>query len=99
MKTATCTYFVSGMHCGSCEVLLQKISKLKGVSDVKASLQDGSVQISYHKGHKPQVSELNDEFSELGYFSPNRKQYRTDTKHLDSGNCVYGAFRYFVHYR
>lgn len=67
-KTANCTYFVSGMHCGSCEVLLQKkISKIEGVSDVKASLQDGSVEITYHKGHKPQVTDLNAQFAELGY--------------------------------
>ncbi len=72
-KISNCTYFVSGMHCGSCEVLLQKkISKLNGVRDVKASLQDGSVRITYHKGHKPQIAELNDEFAELGYsFSKN----------------------------
>lgn len=73
-EISNCTYFVSGMHCGSCEVLLQKkISKLKGVSDVKASLQDGSIEIKYHKGHKPQVEVLNDTFYELGYsFSNNQ---------------------------
>ena len=73
-KTANCTYFVSGMHCGACEVLLQKkISKFKGVSAVTASLQDTTVEITYHKGHRPQIAELNTQFEELGYTFSNQE--------------------------
>lgn len=67
-KNISCTYFVSGMHCGSCEILLQKkISKLKGVREVTAALNDKTVTISYQKGHKPQIDDLNDQFADLGY--------------------------------
>jgi len=80
-KISNCTYFVSGMHCGSCEVLLQKkISKIKGVSAVEASLQDGSIEITYHKGHKPQIRELNTQFSELGYTFSNEPSFVTPTQ-------------------
>lgn len=67
-KTNTCTLYVSGMHCGACEVLLdKKIAKINGVKNVKASLSDSKVEISYQKGHPPNVQMLNEQFSDLGY--------------------------------
>ena len=67
-KTNSCTLYVSGMHCGACEVLLdKKISKLDGVKSAKASLSDSKIEISYQKGHPPNVQALNSQFSDLGY--------------------------------
>lgn len=67
-KVNTCTFYVSGMHCGACEVLLdKKISKFDGVKNVTASLSDSKVEITYQKGQIPHVEELNKQFSELGY--------------------------------
>src|SRR5690606_5440948 len=63
-----CMYAVAGMHCASCEVLLQqKIAQYKGVDEVTASLKDRTVQITYRKGHKPQLDDLNRSFADLGY--------------------------------
>jgi len=59
-KTNSCTLYVSGMHCGACEVLLdKKISKLDGVKNVKATLSDSKVEITYEKGHVPHIDNLN----------------------------------------
>lgn len=67
-KTNSCTLYVSGMHCAACEVLLdKKIAKLDGVKNVKASLSDSKVEITYAKGHVPQIDDLNKNFSDLGY--------------------------------
>lgn len=62
-----CRLYVDGMHCASCEVLIEKkILKYDGVEFVDASLKDNKVRISYSR-KQPQISELNKEFQELGY--------------------------------
>lgn len=67
-KTKSCTLYVSGMHCPACEVLLdKKLSKIKGVSSVHATLSNSQVQINYDKGHRPNIQALNNSFSDLGY--------------------------------
>jgi len=72
-KTDTCTLYVSGMHCGACEVLLnKKITKLDGVKDVKASLSDSKVEITYQKGRAPKIDYLNKNFADLGYSFSNQ---------------------------
>ena len=67
-KLSSCTLYVSGMHCPACEVLLnKKISKIEGVQDVRASLSDSKVEVTYKKGHVPHVDDLNSRFADLGY--------------------------------
>lgn len=67
-KTTSCTLSVAGMHCASCEVLLnKKISKMDGVAAVKASLSDATVEITYSNGHKIALDALNRDFADLGY--------------------------------
>lgn len=62
-----CRFYVDGMHCASCEVLIEKkLLKHKGVEFVDASLKDNRVRVSY-TGKQPQISELNKEFEDLGY--------------------------------
>ncbi len=64
----SCKLYVSGMHCGSCEVLIEKkLNKHEGISSVKASLDNKTVDVEYAKGHHPNITKLNNEFSELGY--------------------------------
>lgn len=63
-----CTLYVSGMHCGSCEVLIEKkLRKLEGVSAVRASLTHKIVDVEYSKGHHPNIEHLNNSFADLGY--------------------------------
>jgi len=70
-KTKSCSYFVSGTHCHSCELIIEKeISKLSGIESVFVSTKDQKVVIQYQK-NQPSVSQLNNIFKENGYtFSP-----------------------------
>ncbi|MFH1451433.1 MAG: sulfite exporter TauE/SafE family protein [bacterium] len=72
-KVGRKTYFVQGMHCGSCEVLLErKIVELEGVKRASASLSKGQVVLDC-QSECPSVSLLNDLFKEEKYvFSEGR---------------------------
>lgn len=60
-------YRVSGMHCGSCELLIeQKIKELPGVERVVAVLAEETVMIFY-KGEAPSLAWLNSTFTKHGY--------------------------------
>jgi len=74
-KTKTCTYSVSGTHCRSCEILIEKeLKKLPQVKSVSASTKKGTVNISY-TGSPPQVHKLNKLFLDANYsFSKNSPQ-------------------------
>ena len=62
------TYFVSGMHCASCEVLIEKkLAALKEIKSVEASVDKGSVFIVYD-GEKPNTNRLNKIFRRENYF-------------------------------
>lgn len=61
------TYYISGMHCASCELIIEnRILKEAGVSVVDASLGNGTATISY-ENHAPSTKELNAWFREDGY--------------------------------
>lgn len=61
------TYYVEGMHCPSCELLIEKeLLKNKGVESVDASAGSGQVAIFY-KNRKPSVDKLNEVFKDNGY--------------------------------
>lgn len=60
-------YRVSGMHCASCELLVEKrILEEKGVKAVEASKGSGEVRIEY-KNNKPGIGRLNKMFAKEGY--------------------------------
>ena len=61
------TYYIKGMHCASCEVLIEKeLLSFRGVTFADASLSRGVVNIEYEK-EKPETKELNEKFKEHGY--------------------------------
>ncbi len=61
------TYYVKGMHCSSCELIIEKgLLKGKGIEAVEASLGKEQVSI-YYEGEKPAISELNKQFQKEGY--------------------------------
>ncbi|MDA1316708.1 MAG: sulfite exporter TauE/SafE family protein [bacterium] len=67
-KEKQCTYYVSGMHCPACEVLIEKkISKFPGVTHVDASLSKNELQVSYQKGSRKSLDEINNALFESGY--------------------------------
>ncbi|MBI2357050.1 sulfite exporter TauE/SafE family protein [Candidatus Dojkabacteria bacterium] len=72
-----CKYYVNGMHCASCEVLIEKklLKKYDDLEFVDASLAKGELNISY-KGSKPTEEELNSIFHETGYMFSQKKYYK-----------------------
>lgn len=61
------TYYVKGMHCAACEVLIEKkLLEIPGVKAVDASTADGRATIEY-EGEKPAVAALNDIFQKDHY--------------------------------
>ncbi|MFA6917368.1 MAG: heavy-metal-associated domain-containing protein, partial [Candidatus Gracilibacteria bacterium] len=62
------TYYVRGMHCSSCELLIEKnLLELDGVKSVDASTGRGGVTIEY-TGECPSIEKLNQIFKRLGYY-------------------------------
>lgn len=60
-------YYVKGMHCRSCEILIEnKISQLKNIKNVKANINKNEVIIEY-QNEKPDILELNNLFKQYGY--------------------------------
>ena len=61
------TYYIKGMHCASCEMLIEKkLLEFPGVSFADASLAKGLVNIEYNQD-KPSIEALNKKFKESGY--------------------------------
>ncbi len=61
------TYFVSGMHCASCEVLIEKkLLELEGIKSIEASTSKGEVLIEY-EGERPTLERLNEILKKEGY--------------------------------
>lgn len=61
------TYFVKGMHCASCEILIEKkLLKFPEVKSVDASTNKGEVIIEY-QGNRPNPHRLNKIFDEEHY--------------------------------
>lgn len=58
---------VQGMHCKSCEMLLEdELKSLKGVTKTEASFQKGEVEIAY-EGNQPDLTAVNDVILKMGY--------------------------------
>jgi len=61
------TYFIKGMHCASCEMMIEKeLLAMEGVKMADASLARGTVDIEY-VGQKPDVGHLNRIFTGQSY--------------------------------
>lgn len=61
------TYYIKGMHCAACEVLIEKkLLEIPGVKAVDASMADGKAIVEYD-GEKPGITALNDIFKKDNY--------------------------------
>jgi len=68
-------YSVKGMHCASCEILIEKkVLELKGVKSVEAKTGKGEILIEYEK-EKPNISQLNEMFKKENYVFSDKKEY------------------------
>ncbi|BDQ04608.1 MAG: hypothetical protein KatS3mg084_0126 [Candidatus Dojkabacteria bacterium] len=64
-------YYVKGMHCASCEILIEKkLLEIEGVKSVDASANQGEIKIIY-ENKLPKVKELNHLFKKEGYVFSN----------------------------
>ncbi len=61
------TFYVKGMHCASCEVLIEKrLLEIEGIESVDASVGENEVIIEY-QGKKPDTATLNKIFKKESY--------------------------------
>ncbi len=62
-------YYVKGMHCTSCEILIEKklLAEIENIKSVEANASRGEVVIEY-VGEKPKVEKLNSLFKKEKYF-------------------------------
>ena len=59
-------YYIKGMHCASCEVLIEKkLLELENIKSVEASTAKGEVLIEY-EDKRPTLERLNEIFSAKG---------------------------------
>ncbi|MEK7160893.1 MAG: sulfite exporter TauE/SafE family protein [Patescibacteria group bacterium] len=71
-------YKVSGMHCGSCELIIEKkVIELNSVEAVDASASQGRVMIEY-SGKKPEPEELNKLFQQEGYRFSSASEFKEE---------------------
>lgn len=93
-KVKQCTLFIDGMHCASCEVLIErKLLKQDGIESVDVSLKGQKVQVNFIGDSKPNVKILNKEFSELGYEFSDKKFKKKDTPviSIKNGSFVFNT--------
>jgi len=74
-------YYVKGMHCASCEIVIEKeLLSVPGVKFADASIAKGEVSIGYDE-EKPGTKKLNEKFGKMGYefsetpFKQNKKEF------------------------
>lgn len=61
-------YYVSGMHCQACELLLEReIKKVNGVTDVTASLPEKTITVYSKRGIAQSLNEYNKSLNTHGY--------------------------------
>lgn len=83
-------YYVKGMHCASCEVLIEKkLLKLDSIRSVEASTNKGEVVIEY-RDKKPGIAELDQLFKQDGYRFFNHRAREAATAKKSNVGAVIG---------
>ena len=94
-KLISCEFFVEGMHCAACELLIErKLSKIKGVKKVDAKLNENKVYLE--SDHELFPTELSKLVEEDGYRILAEKQ---NSKTINKKSLVLGflmALTFFV---
>lgn len=75
-------FYVKGMHCASCEVLIEKkLLAIDGIRFADASLGQGTVEVQYDTNKRPTLKHLNDAIKEHGYVLSHHKTTEKRKKH------------------
>lgn len=90
-KTKEHAYYVKGMHCASCEILIEnKLLQIKNIKKAKASTTKGKVVISCD-GKIPSPEKLNEMFKTEGYTFSNQPIETKRAFNLKEACVVLGA--------
>ncbi|MBU3935014.1 sulfite exporter TauE/SafE family protein, partial [Patescibacteria group bacterium] len=90
------TYFVKGMHCASCELLIEKkLSVLKEVKSVEASADKGRVFIVY-EGERPSIDRLNKIFKRENYLFFDQPVKTTEKKEGNDFFIIVGTALFII---
>jgi len=82
-KKNECVYSVSGMHCASCEILIEKrLVEISNIKSVDASAAKGQVVIEY-EGSAPGIERLNKIFARDNYTFSDKKDADSYVINLD----------------
>ena len=74
------TFFVQGMHCASCEVLIEKkLLEIEEIKSVEASASQGKVLVEY-EGERPILEKLNEIFKKENYVFYDRPEKKDEKK-------------------
>lgn len=78
------TIYVEGMHCASCELLIEKtLEEHPGVKKVDASLEKRQVKIVSDKSDSIDIKKLNKEFKDAGYKFSNKQFPKESSKLIE----------------
>jgi len=85
-------YYVDGMHCASCEVLIEKkLLEMAGIKSVEAKVGNGEVLIEY-EGEKPAAKRLNEIFKEENYVFRDQSAKNEEDPEKKSGGLPFSVF-------
>ncbi len=87
-KNKQCTFYVNGMHCASCEILIEKrLLEESGVKAADVSINRGNVNLIY-TGDKPSIGKLNKIFKKMGYSFTSQKTQKKENPLFSVKNGV-----------
>jgi len=90
LKFNKTVFRVEGMHCQSCEVLIEKkLLEQKNIKSVDVSLKGDTVEIQYVGDTSPSIEYLNNEFAQYGY-----KFSEINNTRIDDDSNTYPLFRF-----
>lgn len=95
-KNKIITYIIKGMHCQSCEILIEKkISNISGILNVSANTGQGVVVIKYDK-KPPSAAQLNDLFKDTKYTFYSSEKSGANNKNISHSNL--NKFKKYINY-
>ena len=90
------TYYVEGMHCASCEILIEKkLSALKGIKSVEASTDKEAVFVVFER-QRPSASKLNEIFKRENYLFFDQPIKIAEQKKRDDFFIIAGTALVFI---
>lgn len=88
VRVNVCEFFVDGMHCAACEIVVEKkLSKHEKVKLVKAELSSQKVIVHIEEGYGAGIEDLNALLAGSGYTLQHNKITATKTNYTELGKA------------